>query len=128
MILARGIVVRRQSQERYQVMLKSIEKALRARICPNCVRYTRKHGCSLPEDRPCSLFSNLEEIVHIVGETRSQRIDPYVEPLRNRVCGACHFQDDHGRCPCRENIDCALDTYYPIIVEEIEKHLDAKAL
>ncbi|MCA9256693.1 MAG: hypothetical protein KDA33_13685 [Phycisphaerales bacterium] len=104
-------------------MNPTIEQRLRARICPNCVRRTSSGGCSLPADRPCSLFANLDEIVSIVRETHSKRIDPYVETLRDRVCGACHFQDDHGRCPCREGVDCALDTYYPLIVEEIEREL-----
>ena len=104
-------------------MLESLENSLKARICPICVRRTRDGGCSLPADRPCSLFSNLPEIVKIVSETRSRRIDPYVDVLRDRVCGACHFQDDHGSCPCRADLDCALDTYYPMIVEEIEKQL-----
>ena len=108
-------------------MLRSIEEQLRAKICPNCVRYTRDGGCSLPADRPCSLFTNLPEIVEIVQATHSRRIDPYVETLRQRVCDACHFSDDHGQCPCRENVDCALDTYYPLIVEEIEKHLDMES-
>ena len=104
-------------------MLETIEKRLRQRVCPSCVRYTRDGGCSLPVDRPCSLFSNLDEIVKIVAATSSRRIDPYVDLLRDRVCGACHFQNDHGQCPCRENVDCALDTYYPIIVDVIEEEL-----
>lgn len=108
-------------------MIEKIEKTLRSKICPNCVRRTRDGGCSLPADRPCSLFSNLEEIVAIVRETHSRRIDPYVESLRDRVCGACHSQDDHGRCPCRDQMDCALDTYYPLVVEEIENYLELES-
>ena len=108
-------------------MLDSIEKELRARICPNCVRMKRDGSCSLPADRPCSLFRNLEEIVEIVKSTHSRRIDPYVDTLRVQVCDACHFQDDHGQCPCREDVDCALDTYYPLIVEVIEDHLNAES-
>ena len=104
-------------------MSKTIEQRLREKICPNCVRRTRDGGCSLPEDRPCSLFANLDEIIEIVRQTRSSQIDPFVNTLRERVCGACHFQDDHGQCPCRQDVDCALDTYYPLIVEEIEKEL-----
>lgn len=104
-------------------MLTSIEEHLRQKICPTCVRYTRNGGCSLPKDRPCSLFANLDEVVNVVSATESPRIDPYVDSLRDRVCGACHFQDDHGCCPCRENVDCALDTYFPIIVDVIEQHV-----
>ena len=103
-------------------MIAGIEKTLRERICPTCVRYTSDGGCSLPKDRPCSLFKNLE-MVDIVTRTHSERIDPYVDVLRDRVCAACHYEDDHGSCPCRDNIDCALDTYYPLIVEVVEDHV-----
>lgn len=101
-------------------MVAEIETRLRKVICPLCVRRTQDGGCSLPPDRPCSLFENLDEVVRIVADTKSPRIDPYVDVLRKRVCDACHFQDDHGRCPCREDVDCALNTYYPLIVEVIE--------
>jgi hypothetical protein len=104
-------------------MIAGIENALRGRICPTCVRYTSSGGCSLPKDRPCSLFENLEKVVDIVTRTHCERIDPYIDVLRDEVCAACHFEDDHGSCPCRNNLDCALDTYYPLIVEVVEDHL-----
>lgn len=105
------------------VDLARIEKNLRGRICPSCVRFTSRRTCSLPGERPCSLFSNLDKVVDNVREIYSQRIDPYVDDLRQRVCACCHFEDDHGRCPCREDLDCALNTYYPLIVEAIEDEL-----
>jgi len=110
-----------------QVDLQRIEQRLRSAICPNCVRYTRTGGCSLPPQRPCSLFSNLSTIVDIVISTHAARIDPYVDTLREKVCAACHFEDDHGTCPCRDSLDCALDTYYPLIVDVIEDEMIADA-
>ncbi|MFQ5429039.1 MAG: hypothetical protein ACE5E1_01910 [Phycisphaerae bacterium] len=105
------------------VNLRSIERDLRERICPSCVRLTRQAACSLPKERPCSLFSNLDDVVRIVQETHSRQIDPYVDVLRDRVCAACHSEDEHGSCPRREDIDCALNTYYPLIVDTIEEAL-----
>ncbi len=103
--------------------LDSIDSRLRKSICPNCVRFTRQHTCSLPEDRPCSLFSNLDQIVEIVRGTHSPRVEPYLTVLRDQVCAACDHEDDHKYCPCREGLDCALDTYYPMIIETIEREL-----
>lgn len=103
--------------------LRAVETRLRASLCPSCVRFTREHKCSLPADRPCSLFKNLDQIVEIVRGTHSRQIDPYVTVLRNQVCAACHYEDDHGACPCRNDLDCALDTYYPLIVDTIEQEL-----
>ncbi|MCG8409072.1 MAG: hypothetical protein MI923_28025 [Phycisphaerales bacterium] len=103
--------------------LLQIDKRLRERICPSCVRFTGAGTCSLPKNRPCSLFENLAEVVDVVRHTHSRRIDPYVDALRSRVCAACHFEDEHGSCPCRNNVDCGLDTYFPLIVEVIEDEL-----
>ncbi len=105
------------------INLNIIETRLRETLCPNCVRFTRQHTCSLPLDRPCSVFKNLPDIVAIVHDTHSRRIDPYVTVLRDQVCSACHYEDDHGSCPCREDVDCALDTYYPLIVDTVEQEL-----
>ncbi len=103
--------------------LERLDNTLREKICPSCVRFTSQGDCSLPEERPCTLFSNLEEIVNTVRGAHSKRIDPYVDLLRDQVCASCHFEDDHGSCPCRDQVDCALDTYYPLVVETIETEL-----
>lgn len=106
-----------------QVDLDRMDRRLRERICPSCVRFTSVGTCSLPEDRPCTLFTNLPEVVSLVQGTHSGKIAPYVDELRGKVCAACHFEDEHGSCPCRADVDCALDTYYPLIVETIEAEL-----
>ncbi len=100
-----------------------IDSRLRAELCPKCVRYTREFTCSLPPGRECALFANLDKIVDVVRTTRSRRIDPYVDALRQAVCASCGHQDDTGRCPCRDGIDCALDCYFPMIVDAIEQEL-----
>jgi hypothetical protein len=100
-----------------------IEARLREEMCPRCVRFTRERTCSLPPDRACALFSNLDKVIDVVRTTRSRRIDPYVDVLRQAVCGSCRSQDESGRCACRDGIDCALDCYFPMIVDSIEQEL-----
>lgn len=97
-----------------------IDRRLRERLCPRCARYTSTHGCSLPPSRRCAIFANLAEIIDVVRRTHSWRIDPYADTLRLRVCAVCRHEDDHGSCPMRENLDCALDAYFPLVVDEIE--------
>jgi len=106
------------------VSLKSIDERLRATMCPICVRYAADGNCSLPPGRECSLFRNLHKVVAIVRRTHSDRIAAYEPPLRASICAACHHQDDHRCCPKRDDLDCALDTYFPMIVEVIEDELD----
>lgn len=103
--------------------LDRIEMRLRDRICPNCVRYTRMHTCSLPANRRCAIFSNLPEIAAIVEGTHDRSIGPYLDEVRTRICRTC-LEDDHGCCPMRTAVDCALDCYLPMVVEEIELELE----
>lgn len=106
-------------------LLQSVDAKLRMLICPRCARYTSQHGCSLPSDRECAIFRSLPDIVDIVRGTHDWRIDPYADTLRLRVCSACPHEDDHGTCPIRDTLDCALDAYLPMIVDEIEAQLGA---
>ena len=98
----------------------AIEARLRREICPRCSRYTAQGTCSLPSSRPCAIFRNLPDIAEIVRRTRSARIDPYAEGIRLNVCSACPHEDDHGSCPMRDHVDCALDAYLPIVVDHLE--------
>lgn len=105
------------------VNLDRVERRLRDRICPNCARYTRMHTCSLPTHRRCAIFSNLSEIAAIVECTHCESVVPYLDEVRKRICGTC-LEDDHGCCPMRSAVDCALDCYLPLVIEEIEAELD----
>ena len=100
--------------------LARIEAHLREKICPSCVRFTASRMCSLPASRPCAIFKNLPAIVDIVRRVHSNAVDPYVDAVRLNVCAVCHFEDNHGACPMRAGLDCALDTYLPIIINEVE--------
>lgn len=105
--------------------LDRIRSRLQTSLCPTCVRYTASHTCSLVPPRMCSVFKNLETIVSIVARTHSRSVEPYAEAVRDRVCSACPCEDDHQCCPKRDGLDCALDTYLPLIVDEIESELEA---
>lgn len=98
----------------------AIEARLRSEICPRCSRYTAQGTCSLPSSRPCAIFRNLADIADIVRRTHSGRIDPYADGIRLNVCSACPHEDDHGSCPMRDHVDCALDAYLPIVVDHLE--------
>ena len=106
-----------------ELCIETIEARLREKICPKCVRFTSDHQCSLPPDVECFLFQNLGKFVDIVRTTHSSSIVPYLDQLRAQVCSTCH-EDQRGSCPFRNQLDCALDTYLPLIVDEIESALE----
>jgi len=78
----------------------------------------------------CALEAFLPEIVEIVTTVRSKSFEPYIDLLRGSICVQCDHQLAGGQCAKRESLDCALDRYYPTVLEvlesaraEIEKNL-----
>ena len=100
-----------------------IEARIKESICHACVFRTAEGGCNMPPDRPCPILPQMDKIIEIVRTTHSDRIDPYVERLREVVCRECRQEDEHGRCLIRAHNDCALDDYYALIVEIVEDEL-----
>ena len=44
----------------------------------------------------------------------------YIRELRLITCAECGYQTVTGNCRLREDVDCALDRYFPLIIEAIE--------
>jgi hypothetical protein len=96
-------------------------QALQARVCAKCVDGDGEGGCRLSRDMECAMKKYFPEILSIINTTYSSSIMPYQEQLRNKVCGACIHQSPSGTCSLREGVDCALDRYFPLIVQVIEE-------
>ena len=91
------------------------------RVCPRCVDGDGSGNCRLPEGAACAVKRFNSEIVKIVHSLYSTSMDPYQAALRNKICGACIHQSSEGRCAVRDEVDCPLDRYFPLVVEAIEK-------
>jgi hypothetical protein len=105
------------------INLLRVEERLKDRICPNCVRFTRERTCSLSKGQRCPVFAHLAEIAAIVERTQCKSISPYMDKVRCGICARC-LEDAQGNCVMRDALDCALDTYLPMIVDEIEFELE----
>ncbi len=46
-------------------------------------------------------------------------MEPYVEVLRTNVCSRCDFHSPDGSCEKRDKLECALDRYYPLVIEKV---------
>lgn len=95
-------------------------QALQERVCVKCLDGNGRGDCRIAGDGFCALKAFLPTIVEIVSSVQSTSILPYEEQLRLKVCGRCKNQSTDGRCVLREHVDCALDRYFPLIVEVIE--------
>lgn len=93
---------------------------LKARICAKCVDGDARGGCRLPHERFCTIQANLPAVVEVVNAVYSPSIEPYVEKLRTTVCKICALAPG-GDCRIREDLECPLDRYFPLVVEVIEQ-------
>ena len=96
-------------------------EALEQKICSKCVDGDGKGGCLIAPGRDCALKTHFPRIVAAVNSVFSPSVEPYVDRLRSEVCASCAHQSAGGSCSLRDDTECALDRYYPLIVQIIEE-------
>ena len=94
--------------------------AVQERVCRHCIDTDRSGVCRLSANQACGVKVHFPTIVETVLSIQDDRLDPFVVSLRKNVCAVCNDQSVNGTCVIRNRIDCALDRYYPMIVEAIE--------
>jgi hypothetical protein len=96
-------------------------QALQERVCVKCLDGDGQGACRIGRDGFCALKAYFPAIVEVVSSVHSSSILPYEELLRLKVCSKCKNQSPEGKCVLRQYVDCALDRYFPLIVEVIEE-------
>ncbi|HVK40718.1 MAG TPA: hypothetical protein VNA88_19450 [Candidatus Kapabacteria bacterium] len=91
-------------------------------VCRVCVDHTSA-GCRSADAGRCALKNRFRNVVEAIASTTSATYPPYVAALRSQVCTVCEFQHEAGRCSRRDNVDCALDRYYPLVIDAVEEAL-----
>ena len=94
--------------------------ALEERVCSKCLEGDGKGNCRGALNSYCALRTNFPKILEVVNSVYSHSIVPYEEALRKQICANCRFQSQDGECAMRDEVECALDRYFPLIVEVIE--------
>jgi hypothetical protein len=109
------------------VTMQMYEEAIRSRVCAQCIERTGRGVCGTDAWDECALNRHLPEIVEIVRTLGSDSLHDYVHELHNVVCVSCKDNLD-GRCSLREHQTCALDQYFPLVVQAVrEVHERANA-
>jgi hypothetical protein len=96
-------------------------EAVQRKVCQKCIDGDGHGNCRLGTVDECALKVYLPQIVEVVLAARSPDIEPYVQELRQKVCGECRHQGSDGNCLLRNAVDCALDRYFPLVVDAIEE-------
>jgi hypothetical protein len=94
--------------------------SVRQKVCRKCLDGDGKGNCRLPIDDSCGLEEFFPEIVQTVSRMQSSSLQDYVAALRANICAHCEHQFDVGTCRKRDTLECALDRYYPIVIDVIE--------
>lgn len=100
-----------------------IRYQIRETLCPVCVFQGADGACYAPDPDGCPILRNVDKIVDVVQTIHSDRMEPYIERLREVICAECHNQNTSGECRMRDKADCALDDYFGLVVEIVEREL-----
>lgn len=96
-------------------------QAISLKICPRCIDGDGKGNCRLPAGEACSVKAFLPQIISAVDKVHSTSMETYISALRSYVCSFCEHQSlEDMNCKKRNHLECALDRYYPLVVETIE--------
>lgn len=96
-------------------------EALQAKVCHTCHEADIHGGCQITGGPKCAIKTHLRKILDVVNSVYSPSIEPYEEALREKVCAECTSQSADGNCSLRQESRCALDRYFPLIVQVIEE-------
>ena len=96
-------------------------QAIREKVCLKCVDGDGSGNCRLDPVVECAIQQYLPLIVQAVGRVASEEMEDYVRALRAITCAQCSHQSVNGYCMLRKDVDCALDRYFPLVVEAIEE-------
>ena len=94
-------------------------QAIRDKVCSLCVDADSHGNCRLDASTECPLQADLPRIIRIVRDIRIESMDEYVRELRLILCSGCTHETASGNCRLRDDVDCAVNRYFPLVMEAI---------
>lgn len=95
--------------------------AIKLNICSICVDSTENGRCRLNEKETCAVELYLPQIIKIVHSFQTDDVTVIHEKIKEQICSNCRAQEESGNCYLREDANCSLDRYFPLIIETIQK-------
>jgi hypothetical protein len=100
---------------------KKYLEEIQTRICPKCIDGDGHGNCLIAHGTECAVNRFFPQILDVVRSVHDTSMEPYEAALRTKICGACINQSPDGRCAIRDDVECSLDRYFPLIVLAIEE-------
>ncbi len=105
-----------------EVQIGQLATRIFDKICRVCPDRKVDGSCELLAAGQCTLLAKLPQAAEAVLQVSSDHIEPYIQSLRENICSQCKFQYPDGSCDWRDTDRCMLDSYLPLVVEDIEEH------
>ncbi len=96
-------------------------EAVQEKICTKCIDGSGTGTCRLGNHEDCGLTLHFSKVVAAILSVKSDNLESYVQALQHDVCSFCKHQSPEGVCSLRNNLDCGLHRYFPLVVEAIEE-------
>ncbi len=98
------------------------EEAVKQYVCEHCEDIGEDGECNTKDPEGCGVFRNLPELVRIAHSLNERSLEPYIRAVREHVCSQCkNSTQEGGNCELRNNLDCGLDRYLPLVIAAIEE-------
>lgn len=97
------------------------EAAIRRHVCEKCIDFGQDASCHSKDPEGCAVFRYLPELLRVALELRERNIEPYVKAVRRQICSQCKNAKGSDHCELRDNIDCGLNRYLPLVLNAVEE-------
>lgn len=105
-----------------QKTIERLTDLMREKICFYCVDRNPDGSCDRREEGRCTLMEKLPLAAEVILQVHSDRMEPYIEAIREHLCAQCERRYPDGSCAPRDTDQCMLNSYLPLVVEAIEEH------
>jgi hypothetical protein len=106
----------------HEQTIEQLTALMSSKICKVCVDRNVDETCNYRDQGTCSLMAKLPLAAEAILKVSSDRIEPYIESIRQHVCAACDLRYEDGSCDSRDTDRCMLNSYLPLFVETIEDY------
>lgn len=101
--------------------IKKYYGAIRKNVCEICCDSDETGNCTLSKGEICAVENYLPKILELVHSLNCENMEDNYKLLRDEICAHCKASESSDKCLLRDDVNCSLDRYFPIIIETIKK-------
>ncbi|MBI2620250.1 MAG: hypothetical protein HYW57_09225 [Ignavibacteriales bacterium] len=99
--------------------MNPIWESIRLSVCRQCIDGDSSGACRLPAGELCTLEVFFPSVLSTIASVPTWSVEKQIEAMRSTVCSQCPEQGQDGACQKRKALECALDRYYPLVLEKV---------